>query len=54
MKGQVPHLSGVQEDVGIDTVGTTTLGLTTTTGGMIGLMSAAVVATAAESCQVSA
>ena len=27
-KGQVPHVSGVQEDVGMDTAGITTLGIT--------------------------
>ena len=43
MKGQVPHLSGVQEEVGTETVGTTTLGLTTVTGGMMLLISPAIV-----------
>ena len=47
MKGHVPHLSGVQEEVGTETVGTTTLGLTTTTGGRMLLISPAVVTAAA-------
>jgi len=39
MNGQVPHLSGVQEDVGMEMVGTTILGGLTITAGMMLAMS---------------
>ena len=47
MNGQVPHLSGVQEDVGMDMGLTTTIGLITT-GGMMLLISPARDTTEAE------
>ena len=39
MNGQVPHLSGVQEDVGMEMVGTTILGGLTITAGIMLAMS---------------
>ena len=39
MKGQVAKLSGFQEDVGTEMVGTLMVGLTMLTGGMMSAMS---------------